>query len=62
VEVDHRVILERGGANTLSNFWPQHHPQAKDRLENRLTRRCAPAESGCAARCAASSPIGAATS
>jgi hypothetical protein len=38
-EVDHRVPLELGGANTLSNLWPEHHPQAKDRLENRLHQK-----------------------
>jgi len=28
-----------GGANTLSNLWPQHHPRAKDRLEDRLHQK-----------------------
>jgi hypothetical protein len=37
-EVDHRVPLELGGSNAMTNLWPEHHPQAKDRLENRLSR------------------------
>ena len=38
-EVDHRVPLELGGSNAITNLWPEHHPQAKDRLENRLHDR-----------------------
>jgi len=38
-EVDHRVPLELGGSNSLRNLWPEHLPQPKDRLENRLHAR-----------------------
>jgi hypothetical protein len=38
-EVDHRVPLELGGSNAMTNLWPEHHPQAKDHLENKLHRR-----------------------
>jgi 5-methylcytosine-specific restriction endonuclease McrA len=35
-EVDHRVPLELGGSNAIVNLWPEHNPQPKDRLEDRL--------------------------
>ena len=35
-EVDHRVPLELGGSNAITNLWPEHHPQTKDQLENKL--------------------------
>jgi hypothetical protein len=35
-EVDHRVPLELGGSNRISNLSPEHHPKQKDGLENRL--------------------------
>jgi hypothetical protein len=35
-EVDHRVPLELGGSNAIVNLSPEHGPQAKDQLENRL--------------------------
>jgi 5-methylcytosine-specific restriction endonuclease McrA len=35
-EVDHRVPLELGGSNTITNLWPEHRPQTKDQLENKL--------------------------
>jgi 5-methylcytosine-specific restriction endonuclease McrA len=35
-EVDHRVPLELGGSNTITNLWPEHRPQTKDQLENTL--------------------------
>jgi 5-methylcytosine-specific restriction endonuclease McrA len=38
-EIDHRVPLELGGSNAITNLWPEHHPQAKDRLENQLHAR-----------------------
>jgi hypothetical protein len=38
-EVDRRVPLELGGSNAITNLWPEHHPQAKDRLENRFHDR-----------------------
>jgi hypothetical protein len=38
-EIDQRVPLELGGSNATTNLSPKHHPQAKDRLENRLHDR-----------------------
>jgi hypothetical protein len=38
-EVDHRIPLELGGSNALKNLWPEHHPRAKDHLENELHER-----------------------
>ena len=38
-EVDHRVPLELGGRNKITNLWPEHQPQTKDRLENNLHAR-----------------------
>jgi hypothetical protein len=35
----HRVPLELGGSNQMTNLWPEHHPQRKDTLENRLHER-----------------------
>lgn len=40
-EVDHLISLELGGANTVSNLWPQPYnvklgAREKDKLENRL--------------------------
>jgi 5-methylcytosine-specific restriction endonuclease McrA len=34
-EIDHRVPLELGGSKALTNLWPEHHPQTKDRLKSR---------------------------
>jgi hypothetical protein len=38
-EVDHRVPLELGGSNAITNLWPEHNPKTKDRLENKLHDR-----------------------
>lgn len=40
-EIDHLIPLELGGADTLTNLWPQPAPQykQKDKLENYLNRK-----------------------
>jgi hypothetical protein len=37
-KVDHLIPIELGGANTITNLWPEFDPTAKlkDRVENRL--------------------------
>lgn len=37
-EVDHLIPIELGGANTITNLWPEFGsiPNLKDRVENRL--------------------------
>lgn len=45
-EVDHLISLEIGGANDISNLWPQpyftlpYNAHTKDKLENFMARMC----------------------